>query len=119
MSKKSASIVLYITTIKIIFFFTYTSFTAQYLLYDVSKNGTQTSLSLKGDPEVGDLLQMAQWSPIGHSLAIVLGNDLYYLEDASSMTQSKRLTTNGATDLLFNGIADWLYEGTNDRLGNG
>ena len=54
---------------------------------------------------------MAQWSPIGHSLAIVLDNDLYYLEDASAMTRSKRLTSNGATDLLFNGIADWLYEG--------
>ena len=54
---------------------------------------------------------MAQWSPTGHSLAIVVRNDLYYFEDASSMSKVKRITTSGVSDLVFNGITDWLYEG--------
>ena len=54
---------------------------------------------------------MAQWSPSGHSLAIVVKNDLYYFEDASSMSKVKRITTSGVSDLFFNGITDWLYEG--------
>ena len=68
-------------------------------------------MSLSGDPEVADRIQMAEWSPVGHSLAIVVENDLYYLEDATAFGQAKRLTTSGTADLIFNGIADWLYEG--------
>ena len=68
-------------------------------------------MSLSGDPEVADRIQMVEWSPVGHSMAIVVENDLYYLEDATTFGQAKRLTTSGTADLIFNGIADWLYEG--------
>ena len=72
---------------------------------------SQTTVSISGDPEEADRIQMAQWSPTGHSLAIVVRNDLYYFEDASSMSKVKRITTSGVSDLVFNGITDWLYEG--------
>ena len=61
--------------------------------------------------DAADYIQMAEWSPLGHSLAIVVENDLYYQEDASAKGQAKRITNTGKQGLVFNGIADWLYEG--------
>ena len=58
---------------------------------------------------MADRLQMALWSPVGHALAVVKENDLYYLEDITA--QPERLTNSGVQGLIFNGIADWLYEG--------
>ena len=81
------------------------------LCFYFHQNSSQSTVSLSGDPEVADRIQMAEWSPVGHSMAIVVGNDLYYLEDATTFGQAKRLTTSGTADLIFNGIADWLYEG--------
>ena len=52
---------------------------------------------------------MARWSPSGHALAVVRDNDLYYLPDIAA--QAERLTNSGRQGLIFNGIADWLYEG--------
>ena len=52
---------------------------------------------------------MASKSLKGHALAVVKDNDLYYLEDISALPE--RLTNSGLEGLIFNGIADWLYEG--------
>ena len=54
---------------------------------------------------------MASWSPLGHALAVVVDNDLYYLRDVSARGQVERITNSGQAGLIFNGIADWLYEG--------
>ena len=55
---------------------------------------------------------MAEWSPVDHSLAVVVDNDLYFIQDASvEGGNAKRLTETGREGLIFNGIADWLYEG--------
>ena len=68
-------------------------------------------ISLSGDVGQADRIQMAEWSPVDHSLAIVVANDLYYIKNASVGGQAKRLTESGKEGLIFNGIADWLYEG--------
>ncbi len=60
---------------------------------------------------------MALWSPKGHAMAIVVDNDLYYMEDVGEAGQSrslKRLTSTGQQGVIFNGVADWLYEGKRD-----
>ena len=54
---------------------------------------------------------MVEWSSVGHSLALVVKNDLYYIEDVSRKSPAKQLTTSGQERTIFNGIADWLYEG--------
>ena len=72
---------------------------------------TQSTLSLSGDVDSADRIQMALWSPLGHALAIVVANDLYYFRDISARSQMQRITNSGQAGLIFNGIADWLYEG--------
>ena len=84
------------------------SFTAQYSIYSLDKS-SYSPLSLSGDVDIADRLQMASWSPSGHALAVVRDNDLYYLSDISAPPE--RLTNSGRKGLIFNGIADWLYEG--------
>ena len=54
---------------------------------------------------------MVEWSPVDHSLAVVVANDLYFMKDALTGGKAKRLTESGKDGLVFNGIADWLYEG--------
>ena len=70
-----------------------------------------SSISISGDAETADRIQMAVWSPASHALAIVVKNDLYYIQDVSKREEAKRLSVSGEQELVFNGIADWLYEG--------
>ena len=89
------------------------SFTAQYSIYSLDKS-SYSPLSLSGDVDIADRLQMARWSPSGHALAVVRDNDLYYLPDISA--RPERLTNSGRPGLIFNGIADWLYEGKDETI---
>lgn len=47
--------------------------------------------------------------------AVVIQNNLYLLNDVESKTYVA-LTTDGAMDAIFNGVPDWLYEGTEALL---
>jgi len=40
----------------------------------------------------------------------VYGNNLYYQKDPHS--DAIQLTFNGDSKFIFNGVADWLYEGS-------
>lgn len=55
-------------------------------------------------------LQLVKWSPIGHSLAIVDHNNIYYIQDVNNLTSTVQLTFTGGSE-LYNGIPDWVYEG--------
>lgn len=41
---------------------------------------------------------------------VVVNNNIYYLDDINGDDYVK-LTSDGETDVVFNGIPDWLYEG--------
>ena len=41
---------------------------------------------------------------------VVVNNNVYYLEDIDG-DEYEQLTSDGETDVIFNGIPDWLYEG--------
>jgi len=57
-------------------------------------------------------VQLAVWSPKGHSLAVVYRNDLYYVADVDKQgDKAVKLTHDGREGVVFNGIPDWLYEG--------
>ena len=75
-----------------------------------SSSGSSLIFS-SGDVGQAERMQMAEWSPVDHSLAVVVDNDLYFMKDASEGGNAKRLTETGQEGLIFNGIADWLYEG--------
>ncbi|WAR22415.1 DPP10-like protein [Mya arenaria] len=86
------------------------SYIAKYKLYNTE---TRIHSDLSGpavEGEEGDTpLQYVSWSPKGHALTVVIANDLYLIEDVPGRTY-RRLTTDGMTDVVFNGIPDWLYE---------
>jgi len=52
-------------------------------------------------------IQLVRWSPQGHSLAFVFSNNLYYRANDGTI---QKLTDDGSPG-IFNGIADWVYEG--------
>jgi len=85
------------------------SFSAKYSLFNEEKS-SETLISLSGETGQQDRIQMVEWSPVDHSLAVVVANDLYFMKDALTGGKAKRLTESGKEGLVFNGIADWLYE---------
>ena len=60
-------------------------------------------------------LQYATWSPVGSGLFFVYRNDIYYKPDPKS-PKIVRITDTGEEGLVFNGIPDWVYEGTHTHV---
>ncbi|XP_061648007.1 inactive dipeptidyl peptidase 10-like isoform X2 [Phyllopteryx taeniolatus] len=81
------------------------SFLASYLIYNLY---TREVLELN-PPEVSNsVLQFASWGVGGQQLIYIFENNIYYQSDVQS--SSWRLTSSGQEGVIFNGIADWLYE---------
>ncbi|XP_028836472.1 inactive dipeptidyl peptidase 10-like isoform X2 [Denticeps clupeoides] len=81
------------------------SYTASYIIYNIL---TREVWELN-PPEVQDaVLQFADWGVQGQQLIYIFENNIYYRSDVRS--NSLRLTSSGKEEIVFNGIADWLYE---------
>ncbi|XP_069717619.1 inactive dipeptidyl peptidase 10 isoform X4 [Phaenicophaeus curvirostris] len=81
------------------------SYTASYVIYNIN---TREVWELN-PPEVEDsVLQYAAWGIQGQQLIYIFENNIYYQPDVKS--SSLRLTSSGKEGIIFNGIADWLYE---------
>ncbi|KAI4588457.1 hypothetical protein MJG53_002865 [Ovis ammon polii x Ovis aries] len=81
------------------------SYTASYVIYNIH---TREVWELN-PPEVEDsVLQYAAWGVQGQQLIYIFENNIYYQPDIKS--SSLRLTSSGKEGIIFNGIADWLYE---------
>uniref|UniRef100_A0A3Q2XEI1 Dipeptidyl-peptidase 6b n=1 Tax=Hippocampus comes TaxID=109280 RepID=A0A3Q2XEI1_HIPCM len=60
-------------------------------------------------PEVHEaVLQFAGWGPKGQQLIFIFENNIYYRATIESRTI--RLVSTGKEGVVFNGLADWLYE---------
>uniref|UniRef100_A0A8P4KCZ4 Dipeptidyl-peptidase 6b n=1 Tax=Dicentrarchus labrax TaxID=13489 RepID=A0A8P4KCZ4_DICLA len=60
-------------------------------------------------PEVHDaVLQFAGWGPRGQQLIFIFENNIYYRSTVDS--RALRLVSTGKEGVVFNGLADWLYE---------
>lgn len=55
-------------------------------------------------------LQYASWLGNSTALLIVADNDIYLRESPADVLDH-RLTNTGASDAVYNGIPDWLYQG--------
>lgn len=64
--------------------------------------------SPKAQPE---RLQYAGWLGPTTALIIVFNNDIYLRSSPTDETDT-RLTFTGQPDIVYNGIPDWLYQGT-------
>lgn len=92
---------------------------AQYTVFDVatSESFQLTPRNNNNRPLVPELkenswpfLQYASFGPRGHTLVMVFNYNIYYANGVKS-AQTYRITNTGVPGVVYNGIADWLYEG--------
>ncbi|KAF5307856.1 hypothetical protein FQR65_LT06588 [Abscondita terminalis] len=76
---------------------------SQYTVYDIENKRYH-------DLENKEHLQLAQWVPKSTSLVYVYDNNIYYIPSVIEILQPKQITTDGVRGIIFNGIADWVYE---------
>ncbi|XP_061653237.1 dipeptidyl aminopeptidase-like protein 6b isoform X2 [Phyllopteryx taeniolatus] len=81
------------------------SYVAKYIIYSLV---TQETWPLN-PPEVHEaVLQFAGWGPKGQQMIFIFENNIYYRATVESRTI--RLVSTGKEGVVFNGLADWLYE---------
>ena len=101
---------------------------AQYDIYNIA-TGRRTKLQPDLDKPIKDLgggslntapppspgqappqlpLEFAMWGPKGSSLAYVFRANIYYRDTPDSL--DVMVTTSGRPGIVFNGVADWVYE---------
>ena len=90
-------------------------------IFNFSSNRSLSWLSLfPSDDDGTPSVQAAVWAPAGRSLAVVHGNDVFYVPDVDRTRDVdavgdggvvRRITNTGKEGIVFNGVADWLYEG--------
>ncbi|XP_056611187.1 inactive dipeptidyl peptidase 10-like isoform X1 [Triplophysa dalaica] len=81
------------------------SFTASYIIYNIH---TREVGELDPPEVLNSKLQHAAWGIQGQQLVYIFENNIYYQSDVRS--NSLRLTSSGKEGVIYNGIADWLYE---------
>ncbi|XP_063236972.1 inactive dipeptidyl peptidase 10 [Bacillus rossius redtenbacheri] len=85
------------------------SFVAHYTVYDVS-NDHHIPIRLNDAPKVRQSwLQHVTWLGNTTALLLVAENDIY-LRQSPAGAQDFRLTDTGRPGVVYNGIADWLYQ---------
>ncbi|KAJ1982080.1 Dpp4p [Dimargaris verticillata] len=77
------------------------SFTALYYVYDVETKSLKPLTT-----RYNDRLRYATWSPRGHNVAFVRQDNNLYVTDL----RHELAVTNDGSDVVFNGILDWVYE---------
>ncbi|XP_058499708.1 dipeptidyl aminopeptidase-like protein 6 isoform X3 [Solea solea] len=81
------------------------SYEAKYIIYSLV---TQETWPLN-PPEVHEAaLKFAGWGPRGQQLIFIFENNIYYKTTIES--RAIRLVSTGQEGVIFNGLADWLYE---------
>uniref|UniRef100_A0A8D3CN88 Inactive dipeptidyl peptidase 10-like n=1 Tax=Scophthalmus maximus TaxID=52904 RepID=A0A8D3CN88_SCOMX len=81
------------------------SYMASYSIYNIH---TREVWELDPPEVVNSVLQYAAWGVQGQQLIYIFENNIYYQSDVKS--NSLRLTSSGKEGVIFNGMADWLYE---------
>ncbi|XP_078259579.1 inactive dipeptidyl peptidase 10 isoform X5 [Rhinoraja longicauda] len=81
------------------------SYTASYAIYDIH---TREVRELNPPEVANSVLQHAAWGKTGQQLVYIFENNIYYQTEVKS--SALRLTSSGKEGIIYNGIADWLYE---------
>ncbi|XP_075211314.1 dipeptidyl peptidase 4 omega [Lycorma delicatula] len=83
------------------------SYLAYYVVINLS---TQTLINISDQQGTPRQIQLVVWSPVGNALAYVFMNDIYHWPTVELPMQEIRLTRNGRTYIIHNGVPDWVYE---------
>ncbi|KAK0151587.1 Inactive dipeptidyl peptidase 10 [Merluccius polli] len=82
------------------------SYTASYIVYNLHTREVWEVTP----PEVQNaVLQHAAWGKRGQQLLYIFENNIYYQSGVRGGS-SLRVTSSGTHEVVFNGLADWLYE---------
>ncbi|XP_051769329.1 dipeptidyl aminopeptidase-like protein 6b isoform X1 [Ctenopharyngodon idella] len=81
------------------------SFMAHYIICSLD---SPEKVELTPNEVQNTALQYAGWGPKGQQLIFIFENNIYY--KAQVNTPPKRLVSTGSLGVIFNGLADWLYE---------
>ncbi|XP_016372230.1 dipeptidyl-peptidase 6 isoform X1 [Sinocyclocheilus rhinocerous] len=81
------------------------SFTAYYIICSLD---SPEKVELSPNEVQSTVLQYAGWGPKGQQLIFIFENNIYYKAQVNS--PSIRLVSTGSLGVVFNGLADWLYE---------
>uniref|UniRef100_A0AAR2KWT9 Dipeptidyl-peptidase 6b n=1 Tax=Pygocentrus nattereri TaxID=42514 RepID=A0AAR2KWT9_PYGNA len=81
------------------------SYTAFYIICSLH---TPDTVALAAPEVASTALQYAGWGPKGQQLIFIFENNIYY--QATVRDKPIRLVTTGKEGVIFNGLADWLYE---------
>jgi len=88
-----------------------TSILARYAVHSASTGKLIQELRVSSEnTHVPQAFQIAIWSNDNSTLLVVHKNDLYGIRIGDEQFRITRLTLDGSKT-LFNGIADWVYEG--------
>ncbi|TIC27149.1 hypothetical protein E3Q11_02680 [Wallemia mellicola] len=84
---------------------------SNYANYYIHSLDTRSTHPLTQPTNPGSI-SLAMWSPSGHALAYVRGNDLYvvHARDIPKETSKAIRVTDSGTDSVFNAVTDWVYE---------
>jgi dipeptidyl-peptidase-4 len=58
------------------------------------------------------MLQLVRLAPVGNALVYVKDNDIYYRSSSSLDADEEQVTYDGEPGIFYNGVPDWVYEGT-------
>ncbi|XP_039280619.1 venom dipeptidyl peptidase 4 isoform X1 [Nilaparvata lugens] len=78
--------------------------------YEIFNLATKTSISISDTMGAPRQLQLVTWSPVGNALAYVYMNDIFYWPSVEMFMHEVRITRNGRTHTIHNGVPDWVYE---------
>ncbi|XP_077071022.1 dipeptidyl-peptidase 6 isoform X3 [Siphateles boraxobius] len=81
------------------------SFMAHYIICSLD---SPEKVELTPNEVQNTALQYAGWGPKGQQLIFIFENNIYYKAQVNS--PSIRLVSTGSVGVIFNGLADWLYE---------
>lgn len=88
------------------------SFIARYAAVNINTGNTVYINPVGANAGSSDdvaFLQNFVWGPLGTALAFVFLNNIYYQSALNSAP--RQITTTGQSDVIFNGVPDWVYEG--------
>lgn len=80
------------------------------MIYNQNNNYNSHRLDYKLHNE--ELLQYATFDPSGHGIAYVYKNNIYYLANPTEASNPKQITSDGEPNIVYNGVPDWVYEGS-------
>lgn len=85
--------------------------TIKYIFANLALSISSIYLRLYFDVDHKQRLQHADWAPVNNTLLYVKSNDIYIVKNIRRQMNPIQVTSSGVPGEVYNGVADWTYEG--------